>query len=60
MVQQVRRVMGSSKTLKKMTFLCIIARFRQSKGEALAEDEAVEFTVTRGPKGLRAQNVTKL
>jgi CspA family cold shock protein len=27
---------------------------------SLAEGEAVEFTVTKGPKGLQAENVTKL
>jgi CspA family cold shock protein len=28
--------------------------------KSLTEGEAVEFTVTRGPKGLQAENVTKL
>ena len=33
----------------------------QSEGfKSLAEGEAVEFTVTKGPKGLQAENVTKL
>jgi CspA family cold shock protein len=33
----------------------------QSEGfRSLAEGEAVEFTVTKGPKGLQAENVTKL
>ena len=33
----------------------------QSDGfRSLAEGEAVEFTVTKGPKGLQAENVTKL
>lgn len=27
---------------------------------SLAEGDAVEFTVTQGPKGLQAENVTKL
>jgi CspA family cold shock protein len=27
---------------------------------SLAEGEAVEFTVTKGPKGFQAENVTKL
>ncbi len=33
----------------------------QSEGfRSLAEGEAVEFEVTRGPKGLQAQNVRKV
>jgi CspA family cold shock protein len=28
--------------------------------KSLTEGEAVEFTVTQGPKGLQAENVTKL
>lgn len=33
----------------------------QSTGfRSLAEGEAVEFTVTKGPKGFQAENVTKL
>lgn len=28
--------------------------------KSLAEGEAVEFTVTKGPKGFQAENVTKL
>jgi CspA family cold shock protein len=28
--------------------------------KSLAEGEAVEFTVTKGPKGLQAENVVKL
>jgi CspA family cold shock protein len=33
----------------------------QAEGfKSLAEGEAVEFTVTKGPKGLQAENVTKL
>lgn len=28
--------------------------------KSLAEGESVEFTVTKGPKGLQAENVTKL
>jgi CspA family cold shock protein len=32
----------------------------QAEGfKSLAEGEAVEFTVTKGPKGLQAENVTK-
>lgn len=33
----------------------------QSTGfRSLAEGEAVEFTVTKGPKGFQAENVTKV
>ena len=33
----------------------------QSEGfRSLAEGDAVEFTVTKGPKGFQAENVTKL
>ena len=33
----------------------------QAEGfKSLAEGEAVEFTVTKGPKGLQAENVSKL
>ncbi|HUX09474.1 MAG TPA: cold shock domain-containing protein [Terriglobia bacterium] len=33
----------------------------QAEGfKSLAEGEAVEFTVTKGPKGFQAENVTKL
>ncbi len=33
----------------------------QAEGfKSLAEGEAVEFTVTKGPKGFQAANVTKL
>ena len=33
----------------------------QAEGfKSLTEGEAVEFTVTKGPKGLQAENVTKL
>jgi cold shock protein len=33
----------------------------QSEGfRSLAEGESVEFTVTKGPKGLQAENVVKL
>jgi cold shock protein len=33
----------------------------QAEGyKSLAEGEAVEFTVAKGPKGLQAQDVTKL
>ncbi|MEJ2007934.1 MAG: cold shock domain-containing protein [Acidobacteriota bacterium] len=33
----------------------------QSEGfKSLAEGESVEFTVTKGPKGFQAENVTKL
>ena len=33
----------------------------QSNGfRSLAEGESVEFTVTKGPKGFQAENVTKL
>lgn len=33
----------------------------QAEGfKSLSEGEAVEFTVTKGPKGLQAENVTKL
>jgi cold shock protein len=33
----------------------------QAEGfKSLAEGEAVEFTVTKGPKGLQAENVTRL
>jgi CspA family cold shock protein len=33
----------------------------QAEGfRSLIEGEAVEFTVTKGPKGLQAENVTKL
>jgi cold shock protein len=33
----------------------------QAEGfKSLAEGEAVEFTVTKGPKGYQAENVTKL
>jgi len=33
----------------------------QAEGfRSLAEGEAVEFTVTKGPKGLQAENVVKL
>ncbi len=33
----------------------------QAEGfRSLAEGETVEFTVTRGPKGLQAENVTKI
>ncbi len=33
---------------------------QQEGFKSLAEGEAVEFTVTRGPKGFQAENVTKL
>jgi cold shock protein len=33
----------------------------QAEGfKSLAEGEAVEFTVTKGPKGFQAENVTKI
>ncbi|HET9178761.1 MAG TPA: cold shock domain-containing protein [Terriglobia bacterium] len=33
----------------------------QAEGfKSLAEGESVQFTVTKGPKGLQAENVTKL
>jgi CspA family cold shock protein len=33
----------------------------QAEGfKSLAEGEAVEFTVTKGPKGFQAENVTRL